>query len=304
VNPCALGLALAVPPLGALAAHTGWLGSPRPWQDATGWATLRKRPEPRDTFELGGGELRLDWLGHSGFLLEWRRTRLLVDPNLSPRCTVARRVLEPAVAPAALVGIDAALVSHGHRDHLDLPTLLALPDLGTVVVPAGSERYAAGVRRRGVRVAGLAPGGAMRFGELEVVATEAAHNGGRNHPWASRHTALGYVVRAGGDAVFFAGDTAARADFAGLRSAFRPCLAVLPIGAWLPRWPLRHYHLSPEDAVAAAVALGLETVVPCHFGTFALALDHPAAALPRFAGAAAAAGVSWAMPKLLTEARR
>ena len=62
---------------------------------------------------------------------------------------------------------------------------------------------------------------------------------------------------------------------------------------------MKYYHLSPEEAADAAVRLGVETVVPCHFGTFYLSLDEPSWALPRFARAASERGLSWRMPKLL-----
>ena len=67
--------------------------------------------------------------------------------------------------------------------------------------------------------------------------------------------------------------------------------------------PIGRVHLSPEQAVTAARALGRPDpplVVPCHFGTFVLALDRATTALPRFARAARRAGLDWAMPRLLT----
>jgi L-ascorbate metabolism protein UlaG (beta-lactamase superfamily) len=166
------------------------------------------------------------------------------------------------------------------------------------VVPAGSEGYIASLARRGTAVTGLDYGRALRIEALEVIAVAAAHNGSRAHPLPSRKRAAGYVVRAGGEALYFAGDTGWGPHFASVRRDYRPRLAILPIGAYSPAFPMRRYHLSPEDAVRAARTLGVERVVPCHFGTFALALDRPAAALPRFARAALGAGLSWTMPAL------
>jgi L-ascorbate metabolism protein UlaG (beta-lactamase superfamily) len=108
---------------------------------------------------------------------------------------------------------------------------------------------------------------------------------------------VGWVVRAGGVALFFAGDSGLGSHFQTIGNRYRPQLAILPIGAYAPAWPLRRYHLSPEDAVEAAARLGVELVIPAHFGTFRLALDRPDDALPRFARAAQERGLRWAMPR-------
>ena len=215
----------------------------RPWQRATGWdriePALRPGP-PRCRFDLGafdhpGGhpeEIELCWLGHSGFLLSWRGTRLLVDPNTRDRCTISPRLLEPAADPSTFGRIDAALITHGHYDHLDLPTLAAVPELDEIVLPAGSEEYVAPLPESGsagsLKVTGLVPEPAPdrraaetaaapsrhRIGALEIVAVPAVHNGNRFHPLASRRLAVGYVVRAGEAALYVAGDTGAGPHFA------------------------------------------------------------------------------------------
>lgn len=293
---------LGVVLLGGLAAHLGWFAAPRPWPRATGWDRLPAGRRPAPASRVPGIEdLEIHWLGHSGFLLRWRGVALLLDPNLSPWCTVSRRVLEPAVAAAELGAVDAVLLSHPHYDHLDMPTLEGLGAIGTLVLPSGSEAYLRGPRWAGQPLAVLRPGGSARVGEVEIVAVPAAHNGSRFHPLASRRLAVGYVLRAGDRALYYAGDTGLDNDFAALRAAYRPDVAILPIGAYLPAFPLQRYHLSPEQAVEVGARLGVAAVVPCHFGTFTLSLDRPADALPRFAAAARARGLHWVMPRLLTE---
>jgi len=285
----------------ALVVHTGWGRGERPWRDATGWRRVPQgeRPPGDLPWPATAGEApRLAWLGHAGFLLEWRGARLLVDPNLSPRCTLVRRELEIPARPEELGAVDAVLVTHAHFDHLDRPTLAALPGIGRLLVPAGTEGYVAGLRPE-AEVTPLAEGEAARIGALEVVAVPAFHHGNRLHPLASRKRAVGWIVRNGETSIYFAGDTGATNDFDAIGAQYRPVLAVLPIGAFSPPWPIGRVHLSPEQAVAAAERLGRPLVVPGHFGTFALALDRPGAALPRFARAAAAKGVVWRMPALL-----
>jgi len=293
--------------LGALALgwHAGWARGERPWPIATGWARIpadERAPSTRELLDSAVGP-RLSWLGHAGFLLEWNGVRLAIDPNLSPRCTVVRRELELGAAPADLGALDAVLISHAHFDHLDRPTLAALAGVGRLIVPQGSEGYVEAIHTAEPTV-GLAPGGAVRVGALEIVAVPAFHHGNRWHPLASARLAVGWIVRTGERAVYFAGDTGARNDFSAIGRRYRPDVAVLPIGCFAPPWPIGRVHLSPEQAVAAARELGSPLVVPAHFGTFALALDRPDEALPRFARAARASGVRWAMPALFAAAPR
>lgn len=299
-----LALRVALPVAGVLlltvAVLAGWTSSVREWEIATGWneIPIEDRPRLADDFPA-----RIRWLGHSGFLIEWRQTRLLLDPNTSAWCTLSRRTLEQPIDIATLGPVDAVLISHAHYDHLDLRTLRGLSHIGSLVVPAGSERHFRDPEWAESALLPLRVGQSTRVGALEIVAVAAAHNGNRLHPFASRQGAQGYVIRAGDEALYFAGDTGAGNDFEGIRRAYRPRLAILPIGAYLPRIPMKYYHLSPEEAVDVAIRLGVEWVVPCHFGTFGLALDRPSWALPRFAHEAHRRGVRWRMPQLI-EARR
>jgi L-ascorbate metabolism protein UlaG (beta-lactamase superfamily) len=287
----------------ALAGWVGWFEPARAWPRATGWSRIPGAERPADDRlwrPVDGGEAppELRWLGHAGFLLRWRGVTLLLDPNTSPRCTIAKRTLEPARPASRLGPVDAALVSHAHYDHLDLPTLEAVPELAAVVVPRGAEASLPPALRRRATV--VAEGSSVRFGELEVVAVRARHNGNRHHPLASRELAVGYVVRSPENALYYAGDTGFGDHFADVAEKFHPRVAILPIGAYSPRWILAPHHLSPEEAVTAAEVLGVETAVPAHFGTFTLFFDRPSSALPRFARAAHRRGVRWVMPELLT----
>ena len=296
----AIALAVAMTAIAALGAWMGWWSPARPWTETIGLDTIPASERPAaapawSAAEVGVEPPDLRWLGHSGFMLRWRGTTLLLDPNLDLWCTIARRRLRPAPDPRAIGPVDAVLVSHAHYDHLDLPTIASLPGSPRIVVPAGAELWLDDASD----AAPVEAGDRLRIGALEVVAVPAAHNGNRLHPFASSVRALGYVVRAGGVAIYFAGDTGFANDFEAIGRRFHPRLAILPIGAWSPRVVMRRYHLSPEEAVEVSSRLGASVVVPCHFGTFTLALDRPDRALPRFAAAARASGVRWMLPPLL-----
>jgi L-ascorbate metabolism protein UlaG (beta-lactamase superfamily) len=296
----AIAIAVAIVAIAALGAWVGWWSPARPWTAAIGLDAIPVSERPTavpawSAAEVGVEPPDLSWLGHSGFVLRWRGTTLLLDPNLDLWCTIARRRLRPAPDPRAIGPVDVVLVSHAHYDHLDLPTIASLEGSPRIVVPAGAERW---LDEEAAAVP-VEAGDRLRIGALEVVAVPAAHNGNRLHPFASRVRALGYVVRARGVAIYFAGDTGFANDFEEIGRRFHPRLAILPIGAWSPRAVMRRYHLSPEEAVAVSSRLGASVVVPCHFGTFTLALDRPDRALPRFAAAARARGVRWMLPPLI-----
>jgi L-ascorbate metabolism protein UlaG (beta-lactamase superfamily) len=278
----------------------GWWSRERPWNEAIGLDEVAVEERPASGPSWPGADSavpppELIWLGHSGFLVRWGGRAFLLDPNTSAWCAIARRRVWPTPDLSALGPIDAVLISHAHLDHLDQPTLVALDRVGVVVAPAGSERWVPD----GMPTLPMRAGDLATFGRVEVHAVEAAHNGDRRHPFRSEVRALGYVLRMGDEAVYFAGDTGLANDFASIARRFHPRVAILPIGAWAPPVPLRAYHLSPDDAVEAALRLGRPLVVPCHFGTFTLALDRPDRALPRFAAAARARGVRWMLPPLL-----
>ncbi len=287
---------------GLIGLWVGWLAPVRDWRAATGWNEIPPHQLPAAAplwqTAAAGPPPEIHWLGHSGFVLRWHGQTILIDPNTSRWCTVSRRLMRRPAELAALGTVDAALISHAHYDHLDMPSLRGVSRLDTIVVPAGSETYLASSEWHRTRLAPLAAGERLRLGELEIVAVAADHNGNRFHPLNSRQLAVGYVIRSPRAALYYAGDTGFGDHFVQVREQFRPRAAILPIGAYAPRLPLKYYHLSPEEAVAAAKVLGVETVVPCHFGTFVLSLDRPSSALPRFAAAAHEQGVRWLMPPL------
>lgn len=291
-----IGISILLIAIIAATYELGWFTGPQSIEIATG---LRRIPDDQRATGKLPDEIDLRWLGHSSFILRWRGSIILFDPNTAARCTVSRRVLKLPADATTLGRIDAVLISHAHYDHLNIDTLTQISEIGFTAVPAGTEEYfepsqAAHARPRPIQI-----GESLRVGEIEITAVAAAHNGDRFHPWRSPKIAIGYILRAGSHTIYFAGDTAAHNKFAAIRERFRPGIAILPIGAYSPRRPLKLHHLSPEEAVEAAVKLGVQTVVPCHFGTFRLSFDRPAAALPRFAAEAKRRGISWAMPELL-----
>jgi L-ascorbate metabolism protein UlaG (beta-lactamase superfamily) len=196
---------------------------------------------------------RLTWLGHATVLLELGGARLLTDPVLRSRLAHLRR---HAAAPEDPGRLDAVLISHLHRDHLDLPSLRRIDPRVPIVMPAGG---AGALRRLGRDVREVRPGDSLRLGGAEVEVVPAVHDGRRDPVGPSAHP-VGFLV----DGVYFAGDTELFAGMAELAGSVD--VALLPIWGW--GRSLGPGHMDPEQAARALTLLRPRIAVPIHWGTF------------------------------------
>lgn len=191
-------------------------------------------------------------------LVELAGTRLLTDPLLGPGILHVRRQV-PAPAVDDLRPLDAILISHAHRDHLDHRSLRILAGECPVIVPRGC---AGAVRRGGAReVIEVEAGDRFAVGGVIVEAVPAAHDGRRDR-LAGPAAALGYLLE-GPVTVYFAGDTDLFPDMSEL--AGRVDLAALPIWGWGPSVPAG--HLDPVRAAEAVARIQPTIAVPIHWGT-------------------------------------
>lgn len=284
----------------AASMRLGWWGARRAWPEATGWNRIPGELRPAEAVR-GEGEPWIRWLGHSGFVIYWHGQTLLVDPNLSGRCTVSRRTME-LPPPLAGIGPATVLISHAHYDHLNIDTLAGIEQLESILIPAGSEVFLERLSGGRAVILPVEKDTTYTVGALRITPVRAAHNGNRFHPLRSTFAAVGYMISGpDGKTIYVAGDTAFANDWQDLRERFHPDLAILPIGAYAPRIPLKYHHLNPEEAARVAELLGAGEVIPCHFGTFTLSFDRPSSALPRFAAAAKALNLNWTMPAFLDQ---
>ena len=212
---------------------------------------------------------QVTWIGHGTVLAELDGVRLLTDPLLRDRVAHLRRRVPPPAADA-LRDLDAVLITHLHRDHLDLPSLRRVARAVPLVVPRGAGRL---LLRRGFdAVREVAPGDEIALGPLTVRATRARHHGGRGVVGA-HGPALGFVIE-GTRRIYHAGDTDL---FDGMREigAAGLDLALVPIWGWASR--LGPGHLDPTRAAQALELLAPRRAVPIHWGTYTVG---PAARRP------------------------
>jgi L-ascorbate metabolism protein UlaG (beta-lactamase superfamily) len=195
-------------------------------------------------------------------VIELGGTRIATDPVLRRGVLHLRR--EAAVDPAALLPLDAVLLSHLHHDHLDVPTLAALGRELRLVVPRGGTRLLR--RRRFTTVDEVEPGTVFDVGPVRVTVTPAVHDA-RRYKVGPRVPATGYVLESG-PRIYFAGDTDFFPQMGELAGAD---LALLPISGW--GRTVGRGHLDPIRAAEAVALLRPRVVVPIHWGTYRM-LGH------------------------------
>lgn len=291
----------------------GRFRNPWPGSDSPGWCDVlrvvyeffrRSRPAASRRFEppiaipafavphAAEGSLAATWIGHATVLLQIGSINVLTDPMFSQRAFPVqwlgpRRVVEPAVSMDALPPIDVVLISHNHYDHLDEPAARQLARAHPRAAWVVPLRLGEVVRRWGVReVIELDWWDEADIGALRVTATPARHTSARGILDRNQTLWCGFAIESAGMRAFFGGDTAYHPDFGMVGSRCGPFdLAMIPIGAYDPRWFMRGIHVNPEEAiriyqdladahpdVAPPLMLGI------HWGTFRLtteALDEP-----------------------------
>jgi L-ascorbate metabolism protein UlaG (beta-lactamase superfamily) len=237
---------------------------------------------------LDGAAAVVTFIGHSTFLIQTASGNILTDPMYSLRAGPLnlfgpKRVRQPAVRFDDLPPISTVLLSHNHYDHCDLRTLGMLADRfdPIVVTPMGNGAL---VRSAGIRrVEELDWWQEARTSPLPVTITPAQHFSARSPFDRNRALWGGFLVMAGGPRLFFAGDTAYAPFFRDVRERLGPIdLALLPIGAYEPRWFMQSVHMNPAEAVQAHLDLDASLSVGMHFGTFQLTtegIDEPQRAL-------------------------
>jgi L-ascorbate metabolism protein UlaG (beta-lactamase superfamily) len=227
----------------------GHEGSAREARRSVVRATMWTMPRPPSIHFLGHSTLRIDLDG----------ARILTDPVL--RSIIGPLVRSgPTPTPGDYHDTDLVLISHLHRDHLDLPSLRQISPRPLVAIPRGAGALM--LKNHLHEFIELEPGESLRFGGLTIRAVPADHSGDRP-PNGPTGPAMGYLIEGSDTRIYFAGDTDL---FPGMAEMGAPDIALLPVGGWGPT--LGRGHMDPLRAARALELIRPRIAVPIHWGTF------------------------------------
>jgi L-ascorbate metabolism protein UlaG (beta-lactamase superfamily) len=239
-----------------------------------------------------GGKVRCSFVGHASWLIQTAGLNILVDPVWSARVSPfsfagPKRHNDPGIAFEALPKIDVVLVSHGHYDHLDIATLskLAARFSPRVITPLGNDLT---MKQADAAIKAEAHDWKDRLelgNDLAVTLVPTRHWSARGVFDRNKALWASFVLETPAGKLYIVCDSGygEGKHFRRVAEAHgRLRLAILPIGAYEPRWFMHDQHMNPADAVQALADCGAEQALAHHHGTFQLtdeAIDAPAIAL-------------------------
>lgn len=261
-----------------------WDTAGKDWQSAT----LPVINTPAARLQNAKQDSQITWIGHSSFLIQHAGSNILTDPLFSERTSPVQWAGPKRLTPLpfelnTLPPIHAVVISHSHYDHLDRNTVLALQKHSAprFYVPMG---LAAWFRNEGIKNvvelnwwqhhAQPSPPNNPN-GDWLFTAVPAQHFSGRTATDRNKTLWAGWVMQQGKHKIYFAGDTGYSDDFKHIGDYFGGVdLALIPIGAYSPRWFMKPMHINPQEALNIHQDVRAKQSIGMHWGTFRLT-DEP-----------------------------
>lgn len=251
------------------------------------WAMNRKRgpwkytdvaPGPPPPERVDGDEFRITFINHATFLIQVAGLNILTDPVWSERVSPLsfagpKRMRPPGLRLEDLPPIDILLLSHNHYDHLDLPVFkqIALQHKAKIFTCLGLSQF---LTQKGIpNSTDMDWWDELTYNkDLTIQCTPAQHFSSRGTIDRDKTLWGGFMLKTPVGNLYFCGDTGYGEFLGEIGKRSGPIrLAMLPIGAYKPRWFMSPIHIDPDQAVQVHQMIGAQTSVAMHYGTFPLA---------------------------------
>lgn len=242
------------------------------WPDS-----VENNPVPNLNTTIGSDQVAITFVNHATVLIQLPGLNILTDPIWSKRASPVswsgpKRVREPGIDFDSLPRIDLVIISHNHYDHMDVPTLRKLSQRFSprMLAPLGDKALLNSKSIEKVEEMDWWDATAVNP-DTSITFTPTRHFSSRGLLDRNKTLWGSYMIESSGCLIYFAGDSAYSAHFKEILDRFGPTdIALLPIGAYEPRWFMKFFHMNPFEAVQAHADLKARQSIGIHFGTFQL----------------------------------
>ncbi|QGQ98581.1 MBL fold metallo-hydrolase [Paenibacillus psychroresistens] len=237
------------------------------------------------TMDAALNQNSITWIGHATFLLRYGGLTIVTDPVWAKSMGFQKRLAEPGISIDLMPPVDVVLISHGHYDHLNFPSLRALKGDPLILVPKGLKSKFLRKGFRKVEEMSWWESKTISGVQFDFVPTQ---HWTRRTPWDTNSSHWGgWVLQEekrttdNAPSIYFAGDSGYFRGFEEIGKRYKLDYVLMPIGAYEPEWFMSNQHVTPEQAIQAYIDAGGKHFIPMHYGAFFLADDTPKEALDR-----------------------
>lgn len=234
---------------------------------------------------------QITWLGHSTFLVQHNGVAILTDPIFSDRASPTsfagpQRYIPHAMDYRLLPAIDWVVISHNHYDHLDASSIALLIEKsegqGTPIqfaVPQGLGEFMLDNDVKSENIHELDWEQSTQKKTVNIQALPSQHWSARGLSDKRKTLWASWAITINEYKIWFAGDTGYNdVQFKQIGEQLESVdLALIPIGAYAPRWFMQYYHVNPEEAVKIHQEVNSKLSIGMHWGTFPLSAEAPLA---------------------------
>lgn len=222
-------------------------------------------------------EPSISWIGHATFLIQIGGINILTDPIFGNASLLFPRIFAPGIACNSLPSLDAIIISHNHRDHMDEQSLLQLRHHNAqLLIPEGDQGWFAKQRIAHTPLHWWQQVHIKNDRQEDITFTflPAYHWSQRGMFDRNRSLWGSWMIEYNNFRIYFAGDTAYSSHFSAINKEFNTIhVALMPIGPCEPREWMKHSHVNAHEAVQGFLDLNAHHFVPMHWGTFYFGID-------------------------------